>query len=135
MHIVECVEEDYVWNTFYYENFLVIFSAGNRFSVIEVNEVGVYEYVFTANGLEANDLGMPPSHETVMCWDGEKLAMASFQDNDHQRGCGFWLSVYDKTGTLYIGRYDSSLDVNADIENQHRCRPVDDEPISVKWGL
>ena len=135
IHVTDCIEEDYIWNTFYYDNFLVVCSAGYRFSVIEVNETGEYERVFTGDELVAQDLGMPTSYNSVMCWDGEKLAVATYKsDAFRDISCGFWLSVYDETGPLYIGRYDSSLDLNNNVEYSYRCRPIDSDNLYLSWG-
>ena len=103
--------------------------------MIEVNETGEYERVFTGDELVAQDLGMPTSYNSVMCWDGEKLAVATYKsDAFRDISCGFWLSVYDETGPLYIGRYDSSLDLNSNVEYSYRCRPIDSDNLYLSWG-
>lgn len=74
----------------------------------------------------------------AMSWDGERLAVAEPQlEEDMNSGryekCGFNLSVYDESGLLYAGKYDSSLDINRGLDYSYRCRPLELSPIYLRW--
>lgn len=51
------------------------------------------------------------NNSTTLLWDGERLAMARWcgRAGYHGEASGFVMWVYDKTGLLYSGLYDSSL--------------------------
>ena len=136
LQVIDCPEYVYIWNTFYHDDFLVVFTSQNRFSLIEVNPAGEYRHVFTSEIYEhgSGEYEIPLSYSAAMCWNGEKLAIAELQysGNLGEKGCGFYLFVYDMSGPLYVGKYDSSLDVNSGIGYQYRCQPINSDPISVK---
>lgn len=138
LRVVECDEDVYLW-TFYFERFIAGFASDGRLTVVEETDNGEYQWVFTVDTPSSDALGGPSTSKAAMSWDGERLAVAEPQlEEDGGYGryekCGFNLSVYDETGLLYAGKYDSSLDVNSWADNySHRCRPLDIVPISLRW--
>ena len=65
----------------------------------DLNAIEAWEYVLT--------------YDAIMAFDGERLAVAAFQDGMQRHGIGggsFCLAVYDKSGLIYAGEYDSSQD-------------------------
>jgi hypothetical protein len=108
--------------------------SGNQLAVIAVNEAGDYEHRFTAPVTDSETPLYDLSVNAVMDYDGGRLAVCgSIRDETYRYDtCGFYLAVYGETGLLYCGEYASSLDAGAADAN--RCRPGDNEPLTVSWG-
>ena len=70
----------------------------------------------------------------AMDFDGERLILADILLETQYRTmqtCGFCLAVYDSTGLLYYGEYDSSLSVNPNTSYySDNCFP---ESLTVSW--
>lgn len=109
---------------FFYEDFIVVFSTEQRFSVIERTESGSYARVFTTDMQAANQFDVPLSHSSSLFWDGERLVMTQFHNSDNYFAtCSYYLWVYDQSGLLYMGEYESSLDSFDPLAYQDNVRP------------
>jgi hypothetical protein len=119
-----------------FDDFIVPLSGDATFAVLTETADGRYEPQFTSDMKKAESLKYGFTAPTVMDYDGGRLAVASFQENyaGFYGTCGFYLSVFDETGLVYLGRYDSSLDKSLPYDYSLRCRPVDLDPLSVKLG-
>ena len=137
LKVIDCDEDVYLWS-FYSDRFIVGFVSDGRLTVIEATDSGEYRGVFTVDTPASDAIGMPRTSNAAMSWDGERLAVAEPQlEEDMNSGryekCGFNLSVYDESGLLYAGKYDSSLDINRSLDYSYRCRPLDLNPIYLRW--
>jgi hypothetical protein len=119
-----------------FDDFIVPLSGDGTFAVLAETAVGRYELQLTADMKKAESLKYGLTTPTVMDYGSGRLAVASFQENyaGFYGTCGFYLAVFDETGLVYLGRYDSSLDKSLPYDYSLRCRPVDLDPLSVKLG-
>lgn len=74
-------------------------------------------------------------YDTVMAWDGARLAAASYQvSRAGGDTCGFSLAVFDAGGLQYLAAYDSSLNAPSEPrEYADRCRPMDEDGMMLYW--
>lgn len=114
---------------FIYDDFIVPVISGGRFAVVAVTSSGDYELRFTG---QAEVLQFDLSIGTVMDFDGERLAITEFLSRYDT--CDFYLDVFDKTGLIYSGKYDNSLDNGPFADSVYRCRPVESNPLRITWG-
>ncbi|MEA4932846.1 MAG: hypothetical protein VB071_04580, partial [Lawsonibacter sp.] len=115
------------------EDFLVALFGETQFVVLS-QVGGNYELSFTGTLPEKEIFSFNYSYDYIMAFDGEKLAMAAINDrNTYNTFCGFSLVVCDKTGTLYAGRYDSSLDKAQAAEYIDRCKAMNNDPLKIRW--
>lgn len=140
IEIVDGGEADHMWTVFPYDDFIALELSNGRLVLIELTEDGDYEKKFIVN--------MYPGEETLyylykaeadaMDWDGEKLAVAGFKTPgslDNRYVCDYYIAVYDETGLLYYGEYDSSLSTDYDRNNySDSCRAMDNEPMTIEWN-
>ena len=103
-----------------YEDFLVV--AGENVMVFSVDENGKYTQVFSVNkeevikNISSTKYGLELfGWSSYFDWNGETLLMIdkSSRIDDEYRGlytCNFVVAAVDKTGLLYYGLYESSLD-------------------------
>lgn len=135
---LEMGETDGQYMTFVYDDFLVQILTQEKLTVIELNETGQYEQQFTIVYSNEENSSYYPSYNDVMDWSGEKLAIASYQvpENYYSKEANdFCLTVYDASGMLYYGEYESSLSTGESFSDyQYYCRPVDYNPLEIVWS-
>ena len=136
MELAELGEENNVYSTRSLDGFLVIELWDSQIIVVTENENGEYEHSFTAPFTDAENPLYYLNYDSAMDWDGERLVITDFLRHDeYGELCGFFAAVCDKTGLLYYGEYQSSLDVGSfDHSSRYDCRPLDSSPIAVSWG-
>ncbi len=117
------------------DDFLVFCSGEEALVLVEQLPDGSYSIALS---LPEGSAKLPERYRAPSIdWDGSKLAWAGFQiyENFYREKCGFYLQVYDGTGLLFSGRYDSSLDDPEPAEySALRCSPMDVDPLIVSWG-
>jgi len=84
------------------------------------------------------------SSDAVMAYDGERLAIVDelqieYTNNDgeyywREFTCGFYTAVYDTSGLVYFGTYESSLDAGEDLSDAFRPCSPDNDPLSATWS-
>lgn len=129
-HLTRCyfVEEDFLIAQYdYYE--AMLFSR---------NEDGTYtpEYTIPGEMLEVSEKSYFLSGDCVFDWDGEKLLIADSLETGephYQDLCGFFLAAFDKTGLVYYGEYESSLDTGSLWHNNGLCEPTQNHSITIRW--
>lgn len=140
LKVIDC-DEDVFLRSYYSDQFIANFISDGRLTVMEaVGDNGRYRSVFTVDTPEPGTLGTPSASYTAMDWDGKRLAVVEPQQEEDMNyssygKCSFNLSVYNRSGLLYTGKYDSSLDINEWSDYSYRCRPLDSNPISLHWGM
>jgi hypothetical protein len=71
-----------------------------------------------------------------MDFDGERLAVVDVlrsPDGNAWESCGFVLSVYDESGLLYLGEYESSLTVGGYHSSNYNFNCHLLSPFTVAW--
>jgi len=118
-----------------YEDFLVPVLGDGRFALLAASAEGVYQTQFAADFGSSQELRYIFSRDVSMDYDGERLAVAAFQNGwfAPKNNCGFYLAVYDRTGLMYAGNYEHNLDRSL-IEHPLTCLPLDDAALTVIWG-
>lgn len=114
-----------------YDNFIVLeeYQDDVDISVIEICEDGTYRLVFSVPRSESS------KNYSIedMAFNGRELAIITKMYNENQlfELCGFLVSVYNSSGLVYYGEYESSLSLNQSyIDYSARCLPV---RIEISW--
>ncbi|NCC58606.1 MAG: hypothetical protein EOM17_13415, partial [Synergistales bacterium] len=114
-----------IWNVFVYEDFIVPVLGNHTFTILSRLPSGEYVPEFAGDLSALSDAsGGHLTTDAVMDFDGEKLAIVYSQKNGGDYDytiCGFYLAVFDRTGLLYFGEYDSSLDAGSLDDYTYRC--------------
>lgn len=122
---------DQQYYTFYEYSNCIVLCGWESISVIELQEGGACRLAFTVPRMEeVNDSDYQRGVAARMAFDGERLVIVD-SDGDHDKvynsfeGCGFTLAVYNATGLVYYGEYESSLSVMPDPNDYgFNCMPV-----------
>ena len=105
-------------------------------AIIEQDENGLYSLAYTV-AISGEDQPSFNFSDLALAFDGERLAMAGFQDRveeQYRESCNPFVTVYDKSGMLYYGEYRNSLDSGL-RRNHHsfRCFPYGMEPLQIAF--
>ncbi len=140
-------------SSYEYDNFIAVNVVGEdpQTLILEKGDDGRFEHVLTAHVQELLVLGSNYNwstfgnnnitkwtdeiSNTTMAWNGEQLAVASFQWAN-QYTCNFHLAVYGKTGLLYCGEYQNSLNSDHEVNAYHSywsCRPDERDIWTLSW--
>lgn len=132
------------------DDFLLL-TCDNTMFVLSVSEEEYYEKEFECRIdwlAEKLEVDYVEFNEMAFDWNGEALLIAgSLRNlknnyNSYFQNCGFYLTAYDRTGPVYCGIYESSLDAKRPYVNSqrdtyynysNRCRPTDADAIKVWW--
>lgn len=117
------------------EDYLVL-TSGSRIAVIDILENGDYSlnYVVDRCPEEMAD-ALYYTTEIVTAYDGERLAIgwSLRKETPPYRSCGFSIAVYDRTGLLYYGDYESGLMSGTETSYQYICQQTDYESLLLEW--
>lgn len=117
------------------EDYLVL-TSGCRIAVIDILENGDYSlnYVVDRCPEEMAD-ALYYTTEIVTAYDGERLALGwSFhKDTPPYRSCGFSIAVYNRTGLLYYGDYESGLMSGMESSYQYICQQTNYDSLLLEW--
>ena len=118
--------------TFYEYDNCIVLNGWEYISVIEKKEDGLCELAFTVSRMkEVNDINNQKGVATTMAFDGEKLVIIDRTGDEMYPSlelCGFTVAVYNNTGLVYYGEYESSLSISGsanEYEYNDRCRPTE----------
>ncbi len=116
------------------DGFLVL-DGNARYTLLEEQTDGTYDLVFSVEkGSEVNPYAADQRVRTPMAYDGRRLAVVDCLYEPTHRTielCSFYVAVYDKSGLLYYGEYDSSLSMLPDTSNYgQNCLPTG---LTVTW--
>ena len=104
--------------------FLII--SYENFALIDSN----YQLKFTAPMMNyVNESFNFMDYTATAIYNGEKLVLVdSIVRDDFAFGkCGYYIAIYNETGLVYYGEYESSLDINGDKYNyRYNCNPLND---------
>lgn len=135
LEIAGRAEGGMIWSVFLYDDFLALRLSDDRLVLLTAAGDGRYGHEFTAR-VAGEDT--PVYSDAVLDWNGERLAVADILMEGEYRNdetCGFYLLVYDASGLLYSGTYDSSLDTGRGTGSyQYDCAPLDNQPLALRWG-
>jgi len=112
------------------EDFFIVVTEG-ILSLFEKQEDGTLTPLF-----QADCGGIYVSDESVICFDGERLALVeeAFTQGYRYRTCGFSLSVYGKKGLLYKGSFESSLSRGDDMDfYRYFCEYYGSDALEAVW--
>ena len=105
-----------------------MYFSNDTIAVIEQNENGEFALGFVTDFTpDENDELFWYKYTSAMAYDRERLALAwnDELDDTYYESCGFCIAVYDKTGLLYYGEYDSSLMTGrSSNHNGYYCFPA-----------
>ncbi len=125
------------WRIYEGDGFLTAIVYEEGMAVLTVTDEGFYELRLKVN-LDSDEklIYGYPMWDDVMDYDGNRLMAAGFlRHEEHQYPiCGFYTAVYDKSGLIYYGEYESSLDTGITQEGHrysYSCMPIDHSPMTV----
>ena len=126
------------WGCHYGDDFIVWRLDEDHIVLISQKPDGTYQTEFEVSLWGDTEMDYPfYFSDCVMDWNGEKLAISGYE-NDSWSGyynCSFYLGVYDSTGMVYCGYYDSSLTDHGTIgvAFNRKCRPKEYDSLAVCW--
>lgn len=140
LDIATCESEEgteCVWRMEIAEDFIFMYLSNDCIAVVAQQESGEYSLGFVApfNPTENVELFWYKS-SSAMAYDGDRLAVGwnDELEDTYYESCGFCLAVYDKTGLLYYGEYDSSLMTGRDSNhNGYYCFPAGNSGLVLTW--
>lgn len=107
-------------------------NSDGKVLILKKNQDGKYEVSFVCDryNMEGDGVFYPMDAD----FDGENLITIEGKEKDFQDyteivDCNFEVCIYDKTGLLYCGKYENSLNVN--FENKGYAPYISD--IRIKW--
>lgn len=112
-------EGETVYTLFPDDDFWVFELIDNRIALLTLDEDGVYSHEFT---VELDPVGgmIYLSGREAMDWNGERLALAWYRTPGEMLYNSYvpdyYVAVYDSSGMLFFGEYDSSLSSRAECE-------------------
>ena len=133
------------------DEFLVLLYGKNYMTVMDWQEERGYAYQFSIPLSEENLLwNYDYENLNDFDWNGEQLIFASHSKNEELSvaNSNFELTVYDKTGQIYHGKYANSLLTPQEYEekdvwgkyteryrewNSYECTPRSNVPLVVTW--
>ena len=149
-NISELYENEFYGIEYYVleEDYMVIVTYGDII-VFTIDDKGNYtmefqvarKEPFESLELDQDDYYRVLASDTYFDWNGEQLIFANnMYDVNGYTSTDFYVAVVDANGIQYFAVYETSLsstisrDENGyDMYPYSNCRPVDDEPIVVKW--
>lgn len=128
-------EEQGSGSVYEYDDFIVA-DTENDITVISEKD-GVYTVDFSVRKAsfineKFHDIGVAD----CMDYKDDKLAIVGncFEEDTGYELCDFFVSVYDKSGILYYGKYNTSLDLGRTNDTFiSDCHPTDINPNLIKW--
>ena len=144
--LFEDISETFLITANYVDGLLYAALSDNRFMLAEKSAGNTYRPVLI--GARDRFLSFEDFHDWYdpnIAWDGHRLAlvtryMRSFAVNaevfyfTREDTCGFTLEIYDESGLMYKGAFESSLDVlTLDSRNSPTCRLIDPGGLSAQW--
>ena len=122
-------------SAYQYDDFIVA-DTENDITVISVKD-GVYTLDFSVEKASfINEKFQDIWNADCMDYKNGKLAVIGncFDEEKGYELCNFFVSVYDKSGLLYYGNYNTSLDIGrANDSFNSDCHPTDINPNTIKW--
>ncbi len=137
VEITESSEDgDSVWANDIQEDFIFLYTRYRQVAVIEILENGDYALGFVADFLPTEDDDWLWYHSSsVKAYDGNRLALCwdrEIYESPHV-DCGFCIAVYDETGLLYYGEYESGLMTGRSVDNySYYCGP-ESNGLALEW--
>ncbi len=131
---VEDGRYSYIWE---YDDYVVMrFFSSQKLAVLEREDDRTWKKAFSVT--DASELyGVSHQYGAAFDYKDGRLAVVNNIYNAKygpQQPCSFYLSVYDKSGLLYIGEYENSLDLSqAGGRNELNCLPATNA-YGVRWG-
>ncbi len=124
---IEVTKDQYF--TFYPYDDCIVLNGWDSISVIEKQADGLCRLAFSVPRMnDINDSNYQKGVATTMDFDGETLVMvdrAAEKTYGTLELCGFTVAVYNNTGLVYYGEYESSLSAIADPHNYaFNCLPI-----------
>ena len=121
------------------DDFMVAQHSYHEAVLFSRNEDGTYKMEYTildkTEELEADVDFL--SGDCCFDWDGKRLLVSNgwmVSKPYWRETCGFYLAAFDESGLIYYGEYYSSLDtVEAEYEYSY-CKPVNNNPLEVRWN-
>ena len=128
-------EEQVSGSVYQYDDFIVT-DTEEDITVISVKD-GIYTLDFSVRKASfINEKFHDVWVANCMDYKNGKLAVVGncFDEYIGYELCDFFVSVYDKSGLLYYGKYNTSLDLGrANDSFNSDCHPTDINPNTIKW--
>lgn len=156
-NVQEELTEDYTPQFWMYDDFFIIQYEENTLTIVtKNNEMGMYQVEYTVKWEKDSPLVTTEELAWGDChfnWNGKELVMCSslYAVETIFKECGFFISVFDETGLIFLGRYDSSLNTGSysdeeydtfaqtyDIATEsyyymYECQPRRQNQLDVSW--
>lgn len=134
-------EEETVYTIFPYDDFWAFELSDNRIALLTLDDGGVYSHEFTVELDPVGGMFYLGGRE-AMDWNGERLALAWYKApgeiyTSYSYVPDYYVAVYDSSGMLFFGEYDSSLSSLAECEDPLISGSVyfmDYDPIKLSWN-
>ena len=120
------------------DDFLLLSYGDGYFALIDWNVERGYQHRFTMQVTDEDPLYRSAyMQQNDMDWNGSQLLYVSCTNGKTMQGsCDFTLSVYDASGSIYQGEYESSLLTEQEREFLYggtSIEPWGEIPITVSW--
>ena len=108
-----------------YDDFFIIQYEENTLTIVtKNNEMGMYQVEYTVKWEKDSPLVTTEELAWGDChfnWNGKELVMCSslYAVETIFKECGFFISVFDETGLIFLGRYDSSLNTGSYSDEEY----------------
>lgn len=126
-----------IWYISQSDGFLTLFIDGDRLAVLDILENGDYSVNYVVERCPKKlDETFWFRSDCILAYDGERLAVAWDLEQEHPpyENCGFTVAVYDSTGLLYLGDYESGLMTGLETEvYNYLCQPEMYNNLLLEW--
>lgn len=121
-----------IWKFEPYDTFYLVMFDDYSFCLITEGGDEGYKIEMSGdfNALRQIDENCLPYGDTVMNYNGQKLAMAFYNE---WRGGNPYLLIYEKAGLAYAGRYEYSSSRDPYVNHWLGLRPLYSQPLSLVW--
>lgn len=130
-----------MWTLYLEDDFIALHLSGDRLALISMNPVAEYQMEFIVQMNPEGETLFYLGRDNAFDWNGEQLAVAGFaspKDPSYYYTCDYHLAVYDETGLLYFGVFDSSLSSTKESSGEFNPYDInsgmDSDPITVEWN-
>lgn len=140
LYLTDYPDDAYVSGYNIFEDF--IYLEGDNVVLAELTDSGEYAVrISTPAALVDEDVGVDIRMDYQgydMAWDGERLAVVksfrkNYADFYYFSAGSFLLWVYDETGLVYCGRYDSSLNACQPVGGSNMLGLFGDKGLTAEW--
>lgn len=122
---------------YYGEDYMVLRYKWDKGMLLSIDENGSYQIEYGLDFAEITENEYFDMERVAFDWNGETLIMSgALYDGSYYyyEDCGIYLAAFDRTGLVYHGKYESSLDTGRSYEDYYyNCMPTDTDALKISW--